>query len=161
MAIGDGELIVIEFTQDIINDVSGTHEHFEIEFQEYDFVPGGSLVNKTRVPSAVSNYSTNSILLEFPSGNINGFQNAVGQITVNYDGAGGITGYGGPVPPFSEVFFPIDLIMKPNIAEREDFVLGALCDNLLIDVAWQYKEPTDHMNLMIVVTGQLTPIGDI
>lgn len=57
MSKSEGLKIVIKFDNDIISDASGNEDAFTIKVNEYDFVPGGTLVEKIKKVESVDVYS--------------------------------------------------------------------------------------------------------
>lgn len=57
MTKGDGEKIAIRFTEPLVGDVSGNEAYFDVSFQEYSYVPSGSLITVHREVIRVSGYN--------------------------------------------------------------------------------------------------------
>ena len=56
MAIANGEKIAIKFTQPLVGDVTGNETKFTVSFDEYSYVPDGSLSRVTRPVTSVDKY---------------------------------------------------------------------------------------------------------
>lgn len=119
MSKADGKKIAIKFTEPLVGDVSGNQLAFTVSGKEYKWVDGpnhnGPFINKEYEVASVESHPTeeNSILLTMK--NLNEFNNTVGDLTVSYDMIkGNLTGSGGFVESFEEIFTPNDLIARPN-----------------------------------------------
>lgn len=107
----------------------------------------------------VSRYK--SVDLYFPSGNVNDFQNAVGDITVDYDGEGSLEGAGGAVEAFSEDFTPTGLVAKWNPADNEHLEMSVAASGSLSHVDWHYFQENEHLEMSIAAVGVLTHVNDL
>ena len=107
----------------------------------------------------VSRYK--SVDLYFPSGNVNSFQNAVGDITVDYDGEGSLEGSGDAVEAFSEDFTPTGLAPKWNPADNEHLEMSVAASGSLSHVDWHYFQENEHLEMSIAATGVLTHVNDL
>jgi hypothetical protein len=120
MSKGQGKLITIKFTEELVGDVSGNESAFTISGQEYKWVDGpdnnGPLVDKEYTIESVSLHPTEENALLLTMVDIGGrFPSVVGNLTVEYDQTlGNLTGLGGAVESFVEVFSPSDLVPEPN-----------------------------------------------
>lgn len=106
----DGMEITVVLTEDMTNaDVSNMKNNFSVELEEYTRVPEGSLETTTRSIASVSKVDDDELLLTVNKPN---FSSAIGNITVKYDGLGGLRGLGGPAPAFDGEFVPTGLTWK-------------------------------------------------
>lgn len=105
-----------------------------------------------------------SALLTLPVGNQNSIQNAVGDVTVHYDGHGFIRGEGGGVQPFDFAFTPTDLTYKGDQNDNEHVEIADItADGKLIRVEYtDAKSGDEHVEISnITAVGVLTHIDDI
>ena len=105
----------------------------------------------------------NVIVLRFKPGNVNSIQNAVGDITISYDGSGTLTGLGGPVLAFEKTFLPVDLNPKnsPNDEEHIE-VTDIKATSNLMRIFHTNTSCTEHIEITEVsATAALTNISDI
>lgn len=105
----------------------------------------------------------NVISLIFNPGNVNSIQNAIGDITVSYDGSGSLSGEGGPVAAFSEAFTPEDLTFKGHQNDVEKIVLSDISLNTeLLKIEYTDESFTEHMELTsVTLSAVITHIDDI
>ena len=106
----------------------------------------------------------NTIVLTLESGNGNNLQNAVGAVTVNYDGSGGLVGYGGSVSAFSERFTPTGLVSKPhqNDAEYVEITSISGSGNRIEVLYSSAKNGDENLEISSVsATGARINVGDI
>lgn len=69
MIVADGRKIMIRFTQPLTGGISGNEARFRVSFDEYNMVPGGSLVKSTRqVVGLSSDYTSVDCLVDMQSG---------------------------------------------------------------------------------------------
>lgn len=99
------------------------------KYVEYPEENLGPLEEKTLAVQSVSTHPSepNSLLLTMKD--MNEFKNIEGSLTVSYDASkGNLTGLGGPVASFTEVFTPTDLVRTPNplLAETLDVSITGL-----------------------------------
>lgn len=142
---------------------AGNEKGFVIAFDEYDFVPNGSLVRSTRKPTSMEIVDEYTIALIFDSGVTNSFRRAVGSITVSYDGKGSLIGMGGPVMAFDVSFTPESLLPKdnPNVSENIS-IADMSVSSSLISVFYTNTRKDEHISIASVVPeGTLTHIDDI
>lgn len=127
----DGGLILITFTQPLIGTIEGNQSHFTVSWYEYNYVPDGVLVSKTgTVLATYQGSSTEQIILEMQSTSL--FRNAVGNITVSYDGEGTLFGDHGDVAAFEVSFIPVGLIAKNNPNESEHLEITNATKNAVL-----------------------------
>ena len=161
MAIADGQKIVIRFTQPLIRNVSGNESKFTVSFDEYNYIPGGSISRVTRSVSVIEQYDDKTIALIFDSGTTNSIQRAAGDITVSYDGSGTLIGEGGPVLAFERTFTPIGLDSKNNPHDVEHIGLDVTVNSALTRVYYTSSYAPEHIDLDVLVVGELTHVDDI
>lgn len=160
---GEGAYIKITFTESLTYAVDGNQSHFTITWQEYNMVPGGSLINKTGtvLQTFLGEYDDELILEMQP---LQRFHNAVGQITVAYDGAGTLQGDGGAVEAFSASFTPQDLEPKNNPHHSEHLEIVSVSATGSLPLVTYYNTRSSHEHLEIVsvtASGTLTHIDDL
>lgn len=105
-----------------------------------------------------------TIVLSFPTGNVNSIQNAVGEVRVKYDGSGTLKGLGGSVLAFDQAFTPAGLMPKnnPHSAERVEIANIAAVGSLLQIHYTDVSNPGEHITLSnISAVGMLKSIDDI
>lgn len=155
--IGDGAYIKIKFTKNLVGDVTGNQDHFIVTWEQYNFVPNGELIGQSYSPIGVYPAgSDDSIVLEMPT--LHHFYNAVGQITVAYDGVGTLAGAGGAVEAFEVSFTPTDLIPKPNQREAEHLEISnaSYSDNFIHVYYTDTKNTDEHLSVVSASwTGEL------
>lgn len=103
------------------------------------------------------------LVLEFEKGNVNSFQNAVGDINVVYAG-GTLLGLGGAVAPFDMNFTPEGLNAKNNPSDCEHIEISsieAICDLKRI-MYTSVQSGNEHIEITgVEAFGTLTSINDI
>lgn len=72
MAIADGQRIVIRFTQPLVDNVRGNESKFTVSFDEYNYVPEGTLFRAAREVDKSEPYTTVDVTLDLLSGSYNG-----------------------------------------------------------------------------------------
>jgi hypothetical protein len=91
--------------------------------------------------------------------------NAVGQITVAYDGDGSLVGEGGPVAAFSVSFVPADLVAKNNPHDPEHIEISSVAATgtlTKINYANTAAQDQGHIEIAsITATGTLTNVNNI
>lgn len=160
---GDGARIQIRFTEPIVGDVSGATSAFTVTVPEYTYVPGGTLQDVAKTAASVTAGETASDII-LTMNPLERFESAAGDITVTYDGTGGLMGDGGPVEPFTVSFAPAELIPKPDQNDEEHIEIsditatGTLTRIYYTDV----QSGGEHLEIVgITATGVLTHIHDI
>jgi len=142
----------------------GNEVAFAIPGKEYKYV-NGVLLDIDYKPTSVELHPTvdKAILLTFP--NMGGFNNVEGNLTVNYDATkGNLSGRGGAVESFENVFLPTDLIQTPN-PNVEEYVSVAPVEVVadLLDI--EYPKAYGDMGTITVapfeVTATLLDVEDI
>ena len=91
--------------------------------------------------------SKDKIQLKFNSGTVNSFRNAINGIIVNYNGSGQLNGEGGPVSPFSQVFYPNGLIPKPDQNTIENIELNFTIGTTLTEIFRTYTNNIEHLEV--------------
>ena len=110
--------IVIEFTEDLVRGI-GSAIAFTIIGKRLNHY-GGTLIDDPYTVTAIGVYGIGKRSIFIDINPLTRFNNAVGEITVNYNSSkGGIMGLGGPVQSFSMGFTPTDLIPIGNPWDRE------------------------------------------
>lgn len=105
-----------------------------------------------------------SALLTLPQGNQNSIQNAVGDVTVHYDGHGFLRGEGGGVQPFDFTFSPRGLVYKGDQNDAEHIEISDIAaDGILTRIYYtDAKSGDEHIEITnITAVGVLTHIDDI
>jgi len=162
--VADGGYIKIEFTMPLTGAVGGNESHFTVRWQEYDMVPGGTLITKEVTPlethAGITEYI---VILGMPA--LQRFINTVGNITVIYDGGGTLSGIGGAIEPFSVSFAPHDLVPKPNQNDLENIeIANVSATGVLTRIYYSsYQEGAEHAVEIagVSATAVLTYIGDL
>jgi hypothetical protein len=106
----------------------------------------------------------NVVVLTFNPGNVNSIQNAVGDITVSYDGSGTLMGEGGPVLAFEHVFTPEGLVPKNNPHDAEHIeIQSANVDSTLLKIFYSdYHSSNEHITIAnATAVGSIIRIDDI
>lgn len=99
------------------------------------------------------------LLLTLPVPNIS---SAVGDVTVNYDGLGGLQGTGGPVASFNGVFTPAGMTWKGNQNDEEHFSLTTGANVTLTTITYyNTKGPDEHVEFTTTAAVVLTNIHDL
>jgi len=157
-----GMEITIIFDEDIVNtDFSEMATNFSISVPEYNYVPLGNVQNTTRTVSSVVKLSTRSLKLIMNTPN---FSSAVGDIIVNYDGLGGLRGYGGPTSAFSKSFTPSNLTWKGNQNDAEHIKLNSISTTITLKplLVWNAQVNKEHISFVsISATATLTDIHEL
>lgn len=103
----------------------------------------------------------NKLELSFASGSVNSFRNAYGDITLTYDGAGGLEGEGGAVEAFEETFAPVGLVPKPNQNDAEHIELSLTAVGTLTRIYYTDTQEREHISLDVSASGVLTHVDDL
>lgn len=162
-----GTQVAIEFTQPLISSVvSGNEDKLSIAYKEYNFVPGGELIDATRPIVSVSTDAENGkiLYLNFGSGNVNNLQNGVGDATITYAG-GTLYGEGGPIADF-EITFTFDGLTSKNHPNTDNghIEIGDITavGVLKLMVYTDTKDGDEKISIAdITATGTLTHIDDL
>lgn len=163
---GNGTVIYLRFNSDIISELAGNENKITINFDAYDYVPGGKILKISRSIkdiSFVDNDHRTVIKMTLSEGNQNTYQNAIGNITISYAG-GTLRGNGDPVQRFDFTFIPESLYYKEDQNDAEHIIISefSAIGNLL---KVNYKEaahPSEHINIFnISASGNLLSVNDI
>lgn len=139
----------------------GNEKFFTVSAQEYDYVPDGEISTVTYKVLSVSKDSEDDTILYLETDR---FENAFGNVTVAY-GGGNLSGDGGYVEAFSEVFTPADLIPKPDQDDNENIQISGITGTGTLTHIY-YTNTADqkqgHLEISgITGTGTLTNINDL
>jgi hypothetical protein len=139
----------------------GNETRITVTGQTYDHVPDGKLESASRMVTAVSKSSDDSVVyLEFADGNTKSLRNMVGNISITYSG-GTLRGIGGPVADFTFEFSPTGLEPKyhPNVNDH----IGAEVDvyATLTEVHYTDTSEPEHIEAVVIPTGNLIHVDDI
>ena len=157
----NGMVIYIQFTDNFLNnDLSDVASHFGISMQEYNYVPNGTLVTTTRTVNSVAFYnSTDTLALTINTPN---FSSVIGDITITYDGLGGLRGIGGPTTTFTESFTPTGLSYKGNHNNNEYLTLNVSASTTLIQMVYhETTTGTEYIVMNVTANTVLTDIHDL
>ena len=160
----DGGLIRITFSQPLVGDMSGNQARFFVTWKEYNYVPGGALVDVSGdVLATYAGETDTELILEMVG--TERFCSAVGDVTVAYDGAGTLFGDGGPVEAFEETFTPAGLVAKPRQMDAEAVAVSAIsaAGTLTLITFSEYQEAPEHAVAVsgVSASGTLTHIDDL
>lgn len=138
----DGMTISVVFTQDILNtDFTNMPRHFGIELTEYTYVPGGVLEDTTRTIASISKSGDRTLVFTLNKPNVS---SAIGDITVTYDGHGGLKGYGGPTRSFRRSYTPAGLTWKGHQNDVEHIELSDVEAEVTVRSITYYSTRTDE-----------------
>lgn len=163
--VGDGRQIAIRFTEPITSGIDTCPpSSFTVTVPEYTYVPGGTLQNVVKTVASIAAHPTepNTIVLTMAA--TERFESAAGNITVAYDGAGGLVGVGGSVAAGSISFEPEGLVPKPDQNDEEHIEItdisagGTLTRIYYTDTA---EQDQGHFEISISAVGTLTHINDV
>lgn len=105
----------------------------------------------------VSNADKKIIVLNIGAPNL---RPAVGDVTISYDGLGGLQGQGGPSEAFDGAFTPdLNWYANPNDAEHIELLMSAI--GQLMAIQYTDAQTNEHIELQMSATGVLTNIHDI
>lgn len=141
----DAMTIDLVLTEMMLNtDVSDMLSHFTITWQEYDYIPGGALHTETRSLASISKVddTTLRMVINKPS-----FTSVIGDITISYDGLGGLRGLGGPASDFEGSFTPTGLIWKGHQNDIEHIEFNDIEANIILTALGYYdtKSSDEHI----------------
>lgn len=164
--LSNGEYVICEKDGSISSlstgdNLSAETLYFKVEMTTED--PTVSPVFRNIHIQILDQSDENVIVLCFKSGNVNSIQNAVGDVTIAYDGSGTLTGLGGPVLAFEKTFLPVDLNPKnsPNDEEHIE-VTDIKATSNLMRIFHTNTSCTEHIEITEVsATAALTNISDI
>lgn len=145
------------------NRAIGNDDAFKIKWQEKLYI-NGPLISKEYIPISVIAHPTEpkSILIEVDQ--FERFNNAEGDITIEYDKTkGNLKGLGGFVESFVETFTPEDLTQKlsPNAIEHFEITPSVSVDfqkvGYIYGHAIEHFEITPSVNLNFEFVGEINP----
>ena len=115
-----GTEVAIRFTEPLTSAPPESAEHFIVTISEAAYVPGGPLSKSSKpvISVELSADDPHILILYFQDGMYTSIRNAVGEVTVQYNG-NTLTGLNGLVPKFVENFSPEGLYMKPHPNDAE------------------------------------------
>lgn len=163
--IADGMKIGVSFDRALMeSSIAGSLSGFTLSGQEYTYVPGGELQDKTYTLASVEAHPTepNSILITTAEGSR--FCSAAGNLTLSYNGAGGLRGEGDVVAAFTLTITPEDLLPKPHQNDAEHLEITSITPNAnLIQIYYSdYQQGGEHLEITsISATATLTHIDDL
>lgn len=86
----------------------------------------------------------------------------VGNMSVSYDGLGGLQGVGGPTAEFTGTFTPMPMVWRPNPNDEEHIALSVGLAATLTAITYQSgQEPTEHVEMEVAAAITLTDIHDL
>ena len=141
------------------SDLSGSTLYIKIQMSTSD--TGASPELSGMMLEAFDAGSSLNLLLIFASGTVGSFRNAAGNITLTYDGAGGLEGEGGPVEAFEETFTPTGLTPKPNQNDAEHLEISATVAGILTRIYYTDVAANGHLEITATVSGTLTHVDDL
>ncbi len=155
-----GETLTVTFDEDITNtDFSGVLSHFGVSLSEYKYTPNGPLQSTTRTVTEITKVSSTVLRMTLSTPNIS---SAVGDVTLSYDGLGGLRGYGGPASAFAENFTPVGLTWKGHQNEEEHIALRGSMQMTISQIQhYTAKNPDEHIALGMSATITITDIHEI
>lgn len=156
----DGMIITLVLTEDMLNtDVSEMASHFSVADQEYTYVPGGTLATTTRTIASITkvNATTLELTVTKPS-----LSSAIGNVTVSYDGLGGLRGLGGPAAAFTGQFAITGTSWKGHQNDIEHIEFNDIEADITLTALGYYdtKSSDEHIELSNIETNViLTALG--
>lgn len=153
--------ILLTFTQDLTDAPAGAAAHFSVTLQAPEYSPGGQMLTEVRAVAAISMSDPDSLTLTLTPGSRTDIGNAVGPVTVAYDGAGALMGAGGTVQPFEISFTPSNLVPKWDPMDAEHIELAVAAAGALTPIVWSYAQGPEHLELGVTASGVLTHIDDL
>jgi len=158
----DDFTVLVTFDRDLTGSLTGAEAHFAVQISRPAYSPGGALSTVTLAVQSVTADGDDTVLLHLASGNLTSLQTAVGAAAVIYDGAGPLTGVGGPVAPFTESFTPALDDFKPDVIDAEHVELAAVVSAALTRIYTRLTQETEHISLAAVTaSGTLTHVDDL
>lgn len=156
---GGDTVIFVSFSLAVTGELADAAAHFTARLSVPDCVPDGTLHEETRTPVSAVWSGSDTLALAFSIGNLTALNNAVGQITLIYDGGAIIYGAGGPVSPFELAFLPTGLTPKYNPNDAEHIEISAAASGTLTEITTRSGREAEHIELAAVtVAGALTRI---
>ena len=78
----DGTRIAIKFTEDLIGDIPGNESAFNVSIQEYDKIPGGTLMDSSRGVIKTTGYTGAELLLDLSLGKGTGITSSKNKLSL-------------------------------------------------------------------------------
>ena len=164
-AYNAGNTVFVTFDTQVIHSLSPyILQSVKARFQTRTYAPDGEIVTVERVPMQVFVDAYGKLSITFPNGNTVDLGNAIGDITIVYDGSGGITAGGNPVEPFEIAFTPAGMEQKPDQMCIEHVEISAItAAGTLTEITYHdAKSADEHIEISgITAAGILTDIGDL
>ena len=85
----------------------------------------------------------------------------VGNMSVSYDGLGGLQGRGGPASSFTGTFTPTPMAWRPNPYVEEHIEVSASANVVLTAITYADTQETEHVEVSVAATVTLTDIHDL
>lgn len=85
----------------------------------------------------------------------------VGNMSVSYDGLGGLRGVGGPSSAFVGTFTPASMTWRPNPNEEEHIEVSASANVVLTAITYANTQETEHVEVSVAATVTLTDVHDL
>jgi len=146
-----GEKIYLTLTEVPTNNVTTMASSFSVALQEYNYVPGGSLQNTTRSVASVAQDSNNEkvLILTLNTPNIS---SAIGDVTVSYNGLGGLKGVGGPSEAFSGTFTASGMTWKGGQNDQEHIGFAGVAASVTLRpiITYNTKATDEHISFASV-----------
>ena len=89
------------------------------------------------------------------------FSSAVGNMSVSYDGLGGLQGQGGPSESFTSTFTPSGLTWKGHQCDEEHFTMSASATATLVPIAYTNTQENEHIELAMSAVAMLIDVHDL
>ena len=89
------------------------------------------------------------------------FSSVIGNMSVSYDGLGGLQGDGGPSTSFTGSFTPSGLTWKGHQNKEEHITVSMSASAQLTAITFHDVQEQEHVNISITAHSQLTDIHDI
>lgn len=143
----DGMEITLVLTEDMLNtDVSNMLSHFELSDQEYTYVPEGTLETTTRTMATITKIDNKTLKFTINKPSIS---SAIGNVTITYDGLGGLKGLGGPAAAFTGTFTPTGLTWKGHQNDVEHIEFSNIAANIILNELrnLQAKTADEHIEV--------------
>lgn len=156
---GLGFKIALQFTENLIGDVSSNVSAFSVTGKQRKHIRGELIDGDYQVDTVTrhvdSGLTDNTIVLAMKT--FNRFNNVEGDLTVKYDALiGNLTGKGGFVDSFEVDFGPEDLVPMPNPWDDEYFSVVASAEVDFLRVT--YNEAPVEENFTVSATAEVEHI---
>ena len=152
-ANSDDMTFSIEFTQDITNTalMANIADHFGVVVNEYEYTPLGGLIQTERTVASVTKTDSRTLEIVIDTPN---FSSAIGDITVIYDGKGGLKGAGGMVKAFTDTFTPTDLTWKGHQNDVEHIKIADIDASVTVrPVTYYTTNNNEHLEVNDITAG--------